>query len=60
MLGYPLAGYFIGWFIHRTFGGPEWIPILIMMLALVEGFREVYRIATRIAVDEDNGEDDQL
>ena len=60
MLGYPLAGYFIGWFIHRTFGAPSWVPILVMMLALVESFREVYRIATKVAVDEEDGEDETL
>jgi len=58
MLGYPVAGYGIGWFIHHTFGGPEWVIYLIMMLALVEAFREVIRIATRIAVDDDSENND--
>jgi F0F1-type ATP synthase assembly protein I len=57
MLGYPLAGYFIGWFIQKTFHAPSWVPIVVMMAALFEGFREVYRIATRIAVDADDEED---
>ncbi len=59
MLGYPLAGYFIGWFLQRTFGWPSWVPIVVMMMALFEGFREVYRIVKRMAAEEDdNGEDD--
>lgn len=58
LLGYPIAGYFIGWFIHKTFHAPSWVPILVMMLALVEAFREVIRIAVRIAaqIEEDDVE----
>jgi len=57
LLGYPIAGYFIGWFIHKTLHAPSWVPILVMMLALVEAFREVIRIATSISVDDENSED---
>ena len=57
LLGYPLAGYGIGWFIMRTFKTPSWVPILIMMLALVEAFREVFRIATSVAVEDEDKED---
>jgi F0F1-type ATP synthase assembly protein I len=58
MLGYPIAGYFIGWFIMKTFHWPSWVPILVMMLALVQGFREVIRIAVRIAKEDENSKDD--
>ena len=58
MLGYPLAGYGIGWFIMRTFKTPSWVPALVMMLALVQGFREVIRIATKVAVDNEDKEND--
>jgi len=59
MLGYPIAGYFIGLFLQKTFHWPTWVPILVMMLALVQSFREVIRIATRVAVDDDESEEDR-
>ena len=57
MLGYPIAGYLIGLFLQKTFHWPSWVPILVMMLALVQSFREVIRIATRIAVDDEDSEE---
>ena len=57
LLGYPIAGYFIGLFLQKTFHWPSWVPILVMMLALVQSFREVIRIATRIAVDDEESEE---
>jgi F0F1-type ATP synthase assembly protein I len=58
MLGYPIAGYGIGWFIHKTFHAPAWVPIVVMMLALIEGFREVIRIAMYIQREDEKKEDD--
>ena len=58
LLGYPIAGYFIGWFIMKTFHTASWVPILVMMLALVEGFREVIRIAIRIAKEDEKNKDE--
>ncbi len=57
LLGYPIAGFGIGWFIHKTFHAPAWVPGVVMLLALVEAFREVVRIAKYIA-KENNGKED--
>ena len=59
MLGYPIAGYLIGLFLQKTFHWPSWVPILVMMLALVQSFREVIRIATRIAVEDEDSEESE-
>jgi F0F1-type ATP synthase assembly protein I len=57
MLGYPVFGFLLGLFIQKTFNAPSWVPIVIMMLALVEAFREVFRIATRIEAEGENREE---
>ena len=49
MVAGPLVGYGVGWFIRRMTGWGNWIEILMTVMGLVAGIREVIRVIRKIS-----------
>jgi len=49
MVAGPLVGYGVGWFIRRMTGWGDWIEILMTVMGLVAGIREVIRVIRKIS-----------
>lgn len=45
----PLVGYAIGYLLRRWLGWPEWVMYVMVLLGLVAGGRETFRVIKRIS-----------
>ena len=45
LIGAPLGGGLIGWLLDRWLGTAPWLMLVLLVLAIVVAFRNIYRIS---------------
>lgn len=47
LIGFPLAGAFLGWLLTKFLNWPIWVVPLVMMLGVIQGIREVIKLSKK-------------
>ena len=52
LIVYPLVGFGIGYLTVRLWHWPDWVPIVTLLMGLIQGMRDVYRLGLKIEKDD--------
>jgi len=49
---YPIVGFALGYMGYKLWGWPIWISMITMLLGLIQGIREIYKLSKKIYGDD--------